>query len=89
MFPAYQPLFHLDSLPPFARELAELKRRGLRFTDCVQAFGSKDHPAVAWAKAEFEPASRIDFDSCPVVCPDAEGAWVSAWVWVEKPESQA
>lgn len=75
--------------PTVKQRLTELKRQGLSFADCLAVFGhrAEDNPYVAAAYKSFVDDAGIGFDQHAVVSESEDGAFVSAWVWVDAPES--
>lgn len=69
-------------------ELNELKKRGLKFSDCVEAFGV-DH-SNAYAKAAAEQCTvdgEVEVDDPTVLSQSENGSYVMAWVWVSNEDA--
>ncbi|ANB76317.1 hypothetical protein AYM40_29155 [Paraburkholderia phytofirmans OLGA172] len=67
-------------------ELLRLKRRGLTFDHCLKFFGEdwRGNPLIEEARRICDRGSGdIHFDNDPLVSEFADGAYVSAWVWVD------
>ena len=43
---------------------------------------------VAKARGEYEEDGRVEIDDEPVISSGEDGAYVMAWVWVDKPEQE-
>lgn len=67
-------------------ELTRLKDAGLTFSDCVKVFGV-ERDKDPHASAAFEQKHRdgeLEIDDTTVVSDSDDGAYVMAWVWVDK-----
>lgn len=67
--------------------LADLKAQGLSFGDCLAVFGhrAETHPYVAAAFNRYADETGVSLDEYAVVSESEEGAFVSAWLWVDSP----
>ena len=67
-------------------ELKKLIGQGLSFSDCVRAFAAGDgDPFVAAARKKAN--EQLEIDATAVASVGDDGAWVSAWVWVDNAEA--
>ncbi|MFM0031769.1 hypothetical protein PQR70_36730 [Paraburkholderia madseniana] len=74
-------------LTQFEQQLSRLQRQGLLAADVLNFFGSRSagSPFIEAAERLFDLGTGdISFDAAPIVLPSEHGAYVSAWVWVER-----
>ena len=70
----------------FADQLSTLIAQGMTFPDCVRAFGV-DTETNDYAKrgvAFYQKDGEVEIDNPTVLSESNEGAYVMAWVWVDK-----
>ena len=76
--------------PNHAKLRAVLDDADVTLGDCIQAFAADEndpHLQVARAILHQEGVLEIGEPACVSHCPDSNGAYVMAWVWVEMPEA--
>lgn len=69
---------------------AVLDDADVTLSDCIRAFATDEaDPHIQAARATMHKEGSLEIGEPTVVseCPDANGAYVMAWVWVETPEA--
>lgn len=69
---------------------ALLDAHGIRFRDCVDAFGAtrKDNPYVLTAQSLHHNEGEVEIEDTTVLSEADEGVWVMAWIWVSKNDAE-
>lgn len=71
-----------QATPAHQEVLAELKRQGMTFGECVNAFASENTNPFVRCAQENSQAGSIEVDGNAVVSESENGAYVQGWMWV-------
>jgi len=74
----------LQQSSSLATILAQLKREGLTFEDCISAFAENgENPFIESARQQCGGADSPSIDSATIASRGNDGAWVMAWLWID------